>query len=84
MNISNSKDSIDVYYDMEIAQICEHFHKSRNTVDKAVAKLIKDHPDKDWKYKNPETRRITILAFFLRFCFYMDCLYQKKFPMTIL
>ena len=62
MNISNSKDSIDVYYDMEIAQICEHFHKSRNTVDKAVAKLIKDHPDKDWKYKNPETRRITIRA----------------------
>lgn len=53
---------IDVYYDMDIAQICQHFNKSRNTVDKAIAKLIKDNPDKDWKYKNPETRRITIKA----------------------
>ena len=31
-------------------------------MDKAIAKLIKDNPDKDWKYKNPETRRITIKA----------------------
>ncbi|WP_296242438.1 hypothetical protein [uncultured Faecalicoccus sp.] len=53
---------IDVFYDMDIAQICQHFSKSRNTVDKAIAKLIKDNPDKDWKYKNPETRRITIKA----------------------
>lgn len=53
---------IDVFYDMDISQICQHFSKSRNTVDKAVAKLIKDYPDKDWKYKNPETKRITIKA----------------------
>lgn len=53
---------IDVYYDMDIAQICQHFNKSRNTVDKAIAKLVKDNPDKDWKYKNPSTRRITIKA----------------------
>ena len=39
-----------------------HFNKSRNTVDKAIAKLVKDNPDKDWKYKNPATRRITIKA----------------------
>jgi len=37
---------IDVYYDMDIAQICQHFNKSRNTVDKAIAKLVKDNPDK--------------------------------------
>lgn len=43
--------AIDVYYDMDIAQICQHFNKSRNTVDKAIAKLVKDNPDKDWKYK---------------------------------
>lgn len=54
--------AIDVFYDMDIAQICQHFSKSRNTVDKAVAKLIKDYPDKNWKYKNPETKRITIKA----------------------
>ncbi len=54
--------TIDVYYDMDIAQICQHFNKSRNTVDKAIAKLVKDNPDKDWKYKNPETKRITIKA----------------------
>jgi hypothetical protein len=53
---------VDVYYDMEIAQICQHFSKSRNTVDKAVAKLVKDYPDAGYKYKNPETRRITIKA----------------------
>lgn len=53
---------IDVYYDMDIAQICQHFNKSRNTVDKAIAKLVKDNPDKDWKYKNEATRRITIKA----------------------
>ena len=41
--------AIDVYYDMDIAQICQHFNKSRNTVDKAIAKLVKDNPDKDWK-----------------------------------
>lgn len=55
-------ETIDVFYDMDIAQICQHFNKSRNTVDKAVAKLIKDYPDMDWKYKNPETKRITIKA----------------------
>ena len=54
--------TIDVYYDMDIAQICQHFNKTRNTVDKAVAKLVKDYPDKDWKYKNPDTKRITIKA----------------------
>lgn len=59
---SNDRDAIDVYYDMDIAQICQHFNKTRNTVDKAVAKLIKAYPDKGWKYKNPETRRITIKA----------------------
>lgn len=53
---------IDVYYDMDIAQICQHFNKSRNTVDKAVAKLVRHYPDKGWKYKNPETKRITIKA----------------------
>ena len=53
---------IDVYYDMDIAQICQHFNKSRNTVDKAVAKLVKNYPDKGWKFKNPETKRITIKA----------------------
>lgn len=47
---------------MDIAQICQHFNKSRNTVDKAVAKLVKHYPDKGWKYKNPETKRITIKA----------------------
>lgn len=55
-------ESIDVYYDMDIAQICQHFGKSRNTVDKAVAKLIKEYPDAGWKYKNPETKRVTIKA----------------------
>lgn len=54
--------AVDVYYDMEIAEICQHFSKSRNTVDKAVAKLVKDYPDAGYKYKNPETRRITIKA----------------------
>ena len=54
--------TIDVYYDMDIAQICQHFNKTRNTVDKAVAKLVKDYPDKDYKYKNPDTKRITIKA----------------------
>lgn len=55
-------ESIDVFYDMDIAQICEHFGKSRNTVDKAVAKLMKDYPNSGWKYKNPESKRITIKA----------------------
>lgn len=55
-------DAIDVYYDMDINQICQHFGKTRNTVDKAVAKLVKAYPDKGWKYKNPETKRITIKA----------------------
>lgn len=55
-------ESIDVYYDMDIAQICQHFGKTRNTVDKAVAKLIKEYPDAGWKYKNPETKRVTIKA----------------------
>lgn len=54
--------TIDVFYDMDIAQICHHFSKSRNTVDKAVAKLVKDYPDKHYKYKNPQTKRITIKA----------------------
>ena len=54
--------AVDVYYDMEIAEICQHFSKSRNTVDKAVAKLVKDYPDAGYKYKNPESRRITIKA----------------------
>lgn len=54
--------AIDVYYDMDIAQICQHFNKTRNTVDKAVSKLVKAFPDKDWKYKNPVTKRITIKA----------------------
>lgn len=57
-----AESTIDVFYDMDIAQICEHFQKSRNTVDKAVAKLVKDYPDKEYKYKNPNTRRITIKA----------------------
>lgn len=57
-----NNNAIDVYYDMDIAQICQHFNKSRNTVDKAIAKLVKDNPDKGWKYKNPETKRITIKA----------------------
>ena len=39
------KKPIDVFYDMDIAQICQHFSKSRNTVDKAIAKLVKDNPD---------------------------------------
>ena len=60
--MAENDNSIDVFYDMDIAQICQHFSKSRNTVDKAIAKLVKDNPDKDWKYKNPETRRITIKA----------------------
>ncbi len=60
--MSDNNSPIEVYYDMDIAQICQHFNKSRNTVDKAVAKLVKQHPDKGWKYKNPETRRITIKA----------------------
>ena len=60
--MSDSDKAIDVFYDMDIAQICQHFNKSRNTVDKAIAKLVKDNPDKDWNYKNPETRRITIKA----------------------
>lgn len=53
---------IDSFYDMEIAEICQLFSKSRNTVDKAVAKLVKDYPDAGYKYKNPDTRRITIKA----------------------
>ncbi|MCF0107296.1 MAG: hypothetical protein HUJ53_11085 [Holdemanella sp.] len=60
MDINES--TIDVYYDMDVAQICQHFNKSRNTVDKAIAKLVKDFPDKEWKYKNPDTKRITIKA----------------------
>lgn len=60
--MADEKEPIDVYYDMDIAQICQHFSKSRNTVDKAIAKLVKDYPDKGWKYKNPDTRRITIKA----------------------
>ncbi len=60
--MSETEKTVDVYYDMEIAQICEHFSKSRNTVDKAVAKLVKDYPDAGYKYKNPDTRRITIKA----------------------
>ena len=62
IGLTDSDKTIDVFYDMDIAQICQHFNKSRNTVDKAIAKLVKDNPDKDWKYKNPETRRITIKA----------------------
>ena len=60
--MADTTETIDVYYDMEIAEICQHFSKSRNTVDKAVAKLVKDNPGKNWKYKNPKTRRITIKA----------------------
>lgn len=61
--MAETKDSpVDVYYDMEIAEICQHFSKSRNTVDKDVAKLVKDYPDAGYKYKNPQTRRITIKA----------------------
>lgn len=57
-----NQEPIDVYYDMDIAQICQHFSKSRNTVDKAIAKLVKDNPGKHYKYKNEETKRITITA----------------------
>ena len=60
--MTDQENAVDVFYDMEIAQICQHFSKSRNTVDKAVAKLVKDFPDAGYKYKNPETRRITIKA----------------------
>jgi DNA repair exonuclease SbcCD ATPase subunit len=60
--MADQNSAIDVYYDMDIAQICQHFNKSRNTVDKAVAKLVKNYPDKGWKFKNPETRRVTIKA----------------------
>lgn len=60
--MTGQESTVDVFYDMEIAQICQHFSKSRNTVDKAVAKLVKDYPDAGYKYKNPETRRITIKA----------------------
>lgn len=60
--MAEQNNPIDVYYDMDIATICQHFNKSRNTVDKAVAKLVKHYPDKGWKYKNPETKRITIKA----------------------
>ncbi len=60
--LSENNSPIDVYYDMDIAQICQHFNKTRNTVDKAVAKLVKLNPNKGWKYKNPETKRITIKA----------------------
>ena len=60
--MADTDETIDVYYDMEIAEICQHFSKSRNTVDKAVAKLVKDNPGKGWKFKNPKTRRITIKA----------------------
>lgn len=60
--MAENDEMVDVYYDMEIAQICELFSKSRNTVDKAVAKLVKDYPNEGFKYKNPETRRITIKA----------------------
>lgn len=60
--MTDQESAVDVFYDMEIAQICQHFSKSRNTVDKAVAKLVKDFPDAGYKYKNPETRRITIKA----------------------
>ncbi|MBP3870909.1 MAG: hypothetical protein J6E46_08035 [Faecalicoccus sp.] len=60
--MADSDQMIDVYYDMDISQICQHFSKSRNTVDKAVAKLVKDYPDKGYKYKSEETKRITITA----------------------
>ena len=60
--MADQNSTIDVYYDMDIAQICAHFGKSRNTVDKAVAKLVKNYPNSGWKFKNPETRRITIKA----------------------
>ncbi|WP_317300684.1 hypothetical protein [Allobaculum stercoricanis] len=60
--LTDNNSPIDVYYDMDIATICQHFNKSRNTVDKAVAKLVRHYPDKGWKYKNPETKRITIKA----------------------
>ena len=60
--MSEEASAIDVYYDMDIAQICQHFNKSRNTVDKAIAKLVKDNPDKAWNYKNQITRIITIKA----------------------
>lgn len=60
--MQDSNQPVEVYYDMEIAEICEMFSKSRNTVDKAVAKLVKNYPDAGYKYKNPKTRRITIKA----------------------
>ena len=60
--MADEEKMIDVYYDMDISQICQHFSKSRNTVDKAVAKLVKDYPDKGYKYKSEETKRITITA----------------------
>lgn len=60
--MADKNDTIDVFYDMDIAQICQQFSKTRNTVDKAVAKLVKDYPDENYKYKNPETKRITIRA----------------------
>lgn len=60
--LTDNNSPIDVYYDMDIATICQHFNKSPNTVDKAVAKLVRHYPDKGWKYKNPETKRITIKA----------------------
>ena len=60
--MADKNDTIDVFYDMDIAQICQQFSKTRNTVDKAVAKLVKDYPDEDYKYKNPDTKRITIRA----------------------
>ena len=45
MDMPEEASAIDVYYDMDIAQICQHFNKSRNTVDKAIAKLVKDNPE---------------------------------------
>lgn len=62
ISLANPNSPIDVYYDMDIAAICNHFGKSRNTVDKAVAKLVKNYPDEGYKYKNPATKRITIKA----------------------
>ena len=53
---------IDVFYDMDISQICQHFLNQEIQQIRQLAKLVKDYPDKDWKYKNPETRRITIKA----------------------
>lgn len=62
ITVSDQNSPIDVYYDMDIAQICAHFGKSRNTVDKAVAKLVKNYPEAGYKYKNLSTKRITIKA----------------------